>query len=92
MNTKRSNSFLSDKENEIGSKYLEKGYIIGPAHDKSALDWMRKSFIRVSKEELNITQDTLDDKFLDLIHKKLAISELNDFRLSMIPARSMLPF
>ena len=68
MNTKRSNSFLSDKENEIGSKYLEKGYIIGPAHDKSALDWMRKSFIRVSKEELNITQDTLDDKFLDLIH------------------------
>jgi len=91
LNTKRSNSFLSDKENEIGSKYLEKGYIIGPAHDKSALDWMRKSFIRVSKEELNITQDTLDDKFLDLIHKKLTISELNDFRLSMIRKVNALP-
>ena len=52
---------------------------------------MRKSFIRVSKEELNITQDTLDDKFLDLIHKKLAISELNDFRLSMIRKVNALP-
>ena len=39
------NLFLTNKENEISSKYLDQGYVVEPAASLSALSWIRKNFI-----------------------------------------------
>jgi sporadic carbohydrate cluster 2OG-Fe(II) oxygenase len=84
-------TFITHKESEISSKYLEQGYFIGPATDTTALTWMRECFMSLAKEELGIKNDTKEDHFLDLIHQKISVSELNSFRLAMIRKANALP-
>ena len=75
-------SFFMDKEWDITSQYLKQGYYIAPVADKAALSWMHKSFLRIVREELNISVEDKEDQLLDLIHQKIPISELNNFRLN----------
>jgi sporadic carbohydrate cluster 2OG-Fe(II) oxygenase len=89
--TNNRNSFLTKEENDISRMYLEQGYFIAPVADMSALSWMHECFIRLAKEELNIKNNTREDRFLDLIHQKVPISELNNFRLAMIRKANALP-
>ena len=84
MNNQFDNSFLSKDEKDVSNKYLEKGYFIGPIADQSSLSWIRKSFFDIVTEELNI-KDKLDEEDLfNLIHEKISINQLNDFRLHVI--------
>jgi sporadic carbohydrate cluster 2OG-Fe(II) oxygenase len=91
VNNSNAHSFLTDKEDEITSLYLKQGYYIGPACDKTALAWIRNSFIRVIKEELKIEGSIKKDQFLDLIHEKISISELNNFRMNIIQKMNNIP-
>ena len=84
-------SFLMDKERDITSQYLKQGYYIAPVADKAALSWMHKSFLSIVREELNVSDEDQEDHLLDLIHKKISISELNNFRLNVIKKFNELP-
>ena len=84
MTLSKSNLFLSKKENILANEYLEKGYFVGPVTDIKALSWIRENIIHIAKKELGINDSTQEDQFLDLIHKKMSVTQLNDFRLAMI--------
>jgi sporadic carbohydrate cluster 2OG-Fe(II) oxygenase len=85
-------SFLTSKDIDITDKYLKKGYFIGSIEDKKNLNWIRKSFIKIVKEELKIKSSIEEDEhFLDLIHKKVPLSELNNFRIRIIQKINSLP-
>ena len=85
------NSFLIDKEKDITSQYLNQGYCIGPVADEAALSWIHNSFLCIVRGELNITEEDKEDQLLDLIHQKISISELNNFRLNIIKIFNELP-
>jgi len=70
LKTNDENSFLIDKERDITSQYLNKGYYIGPVADKAALSWIYNSFLHIVREGLSITEKDKEDQLLDLIHKK----------------------
>ncbi len=88
---KNQNLFLSEDENKIHDRYLKQGYIIAPASNVKALDWIRKKFVCIVREKLNITDGITDSDVLNLIHEKVSIPELNDFRLSVIKKINLLP-
>jgi len=91
VNAKEQTYFLDTKEREISNEYLKKGFVIGPAANKEALSWIRKSFVDIAKKELGVNQKIGEESFLDLIHQKIDTSTLNDFRLSMISRVNALP-
>ena len=89
MNDK--NLFLSSDENEICSKYLKQGYIVVPVDDIKAISWIRQKFILIIREELSIDSGASDSDVLNLIHKNVSVSNLNDFRLLIIKKINSLP-
>jgi sporadic carbohydrate cluster 2OG-Fe(II) oxygenase len=91
MDDIQGSQFLEIEDRNISKEYLEKGFIIGPAANQETLTWIRKSFIGIVKKELGINNNIDTEDFLDLIHQKIDISTLNDFRLSMISKVNALP-
>lgn len=85
------NLFISENENKIRIKYLKQGYVVIPASNTEALDWIRGKFICIIKEELNIANNITDSDVFNFIHKKISIPELNKFRLSVIKKINLLP-
>ncbi len=78
------NLFLSENENKIRNEYLNRGYIVAPIANTTALDWIRKKFVCIAREELNISDDVSDSDMLNFIHERISIPKLNDFRLLVI--------
>lgn len=76
--------FLTDEERLLTDAFLNKGYVICPAADKAALDWIRDQFFMLAQEALGIKSSMPADHFLDTIHERVTPRELNDFRLKMI--------
>ncbi len=87
----KNNPYLSDDENTLAKEYIEKGYFVGQIKEKETISWIRKSLINIAKEELNIKKAVSEDNFLDSIHEYLKVSQLNDFRLTMIRRMNLLP-
>jgi sporadic carbohydrate cluster 2OG-Fe(II) oxygenase len=85
------NSFLSQEEVAISSKFLEKGYYIGPAADELALSSIRKSFFNIVTKELGLGHKPKEEDLFNLIHEKISIDKLNDFRLHVIKQINSLP-
>ena len=77
-------NFLKGFEKEIIDKYTEQGYIIAPVDNHKALSWIRKFIVKTSKDELNIDNKVSDEDFLNSIHTKLSVDELNSFRLKLL--------
>lgn len=77
-------NFIKGFEKEIIDKYTESGYVIAPVGDRKALSWIRKFIIKASKDELNIDIDVNDEDFLNSMHTKLSIKDLNEFRLKLL--------
>jgi sporadic carbohydrate cluster 2OG-Fe(II) oxygenase len=75
--------FYTDKENSLSDKYIKNGYVIEPAANNDNLNWIRKKFVEISKEELNITNNLNDEDFLNSIHKFIPVEDLNNFRLKI---------
>ena len=85
------NSFLIDEDVDITQQYLKNGFYIAPAADKIALSWIKSSFLKIIKDELNIKTDSNEEQLFDLIHKKVPILKLNSFRLSIMKKMNELP-
>ena len=87
----KNNPFLSDEENTLASTYSKQGYLVGKIQEQEAVFWIRKSLINIAKEELKIKKTASEDTFLDSIHEYLTVSQLNDFRLTMIRRMNLMP-
>ncbi len=76
--------FKTEAEKILSLEYLEKGYVIRAASDLDALDWIRNQFDRIIRELLNNVSDVSTENLLNNIHSYVPVSQLNDFRLSVI--------
>ena len=77
------NNFLSEDEKKVSREYLGSGYIIRNIENIEALDWIRNLLLRLIRKNLNIKQ-SVNNNLFDLIHTRLNVTQLNDFRLSLI--------
>ena len=76
--------FLKKEEKELTEEYLEQGYVIRPVADLVDLKWIRDKFINLSKKEIGAVDESDENKWLNMIHDKVSVKLLNDFRLKMI--------
>ena len=80
---------LSSKEKHLTNEYLEQGFVIRPCEDLSHLDWIRSRFVEFSKHALSEKGSSHSDIWLNQIHEKISVVNLNNFRLNMIKAINM---
>lgn len=76
--------FLTESEQGLSDEYLRQGYAIRPVADLEALDWMRSQFVRLACETLGTTANVQPEDFLNQIHQRVPVAELNAFRLAII--------
>lgn len=74
--------FLTEAEQKLTDDYVRNGYIIRPAADMQALEWIRGQFLKLVSDTLGAGVGT--DDVLNQIHKRVPVRDLNDFRLKMI--------
>ena len=76
--------FLTKEENFLADEYLQNGYVIRPVADLEALDWIRRRFIELIGESIDIKADSGPEEILNHIHQDVPINNLNEFRLKII--------
>jgi len=78
--------YLEKEENELSKKFLKDGYVILKQKDSTYLEYIRDVIVKKSSEILNINMPSNKDSdfFLNNIHKKIKIKNLNEFRLKII--------
>lgn len=76
--------FLTEFEHEISEEFLHQGYVVRPAADQKALEWMRNQVVRLAGEILDTSSQTSPADVLNQIHERISVTDLNGFRLQMI--------
>lgn len=76
--------FLTESEREISDEFLRQGYVVRPAADPQALEWIRSQFVRLAGELLGTTVQSSPEDVLNQIHERVAVADLNGFRLQVI--------
>ncbi|WCL51201.1 sporadic carbohydrate cluster 2OG-Fe(II) oxygenase [Leptospira sp. GIMC2001] len=76
--------FLTESDTKISKEYLENAYTIQEVADKKSLDWIRDCIADIVRKILGIKKNEKNDELLNLIHNKVSIDELNNFRLKVI--------
>lgn len=76
--------FFTKSEQELTEEYLRQGYVIRPAADVEALEWIRSQFVRLVSEALGTAPGGTPEDMLNHIHRKVNAAELNAFRLKII--------
>jgi sporadic carbohydrate cluster 2OG-Fe(II) oxygenase len=82
--------FLTESEKKITNEYLENAYTIQKVANMNSLEWIRESIADIVRGILGLTRDEPSDILLNQIHKKVAVSELNNFRLKVIQSMNAL--
>ena len=75
---------LSSSEQRLTDEYLKHGFVIRSCESVADLDWIRSQFVEFSKTEIGDRGSARPDTWLNQIHEKVAIDDLNQFRVSMI--------
>jgi sporadic carbohydrate cluster 2OG-Fe(II) oxygenase len=78
--------FYTEHEKEITRQFLQNKYLIVPAEDMDALNAIRKMVALAAAAAINyqLQNDNEIDHFLNHIHEKVSVKELNDVRLKVI--------
>jgi len=76
--------FLTKDELTLTKEYLRQGYIIRPAANKEALEWIRKKIFNLSKKDVSNDIPAEPNYCLNHIHESITIGQLNDYRLKII--------
>ncbi len=82
---------MSDEDLKIANDYSTDGYIIRPVADKDAFSWIQKNVASVVASLLKVKLPSDVESFLNEIHKLVAPTTLNDFRLKVIQGLNALP-
>jgi sporadic carbohydrate cluster 2OG-Fe(II) oxygenase len=75
-------SFYSAGENEISEEFLTKGYVVLDAADRVALDEIRDTVASFVASHIDVTMSENPGQFLDTIHERIPVDNLNDLRLA----------
>ena len=76
--------FLTEYEKQLSDEYLKNGYIIQKAADPDALDRIKESIAGIVLDILGIKESEPADVLLNQIHKRVPVTDLNNFRLKVI--------
>jgi sporadic carbohydrate cluster 2OG-Fe(II) oxygenase len=76
--------FLTEAERKLTDDYLRHGYVIRPAADIEALEWIHRQFLGLTRNILGEQFDTGHGDILNQIHRHVAVKDLNEFRLNVI--------
>jgi sporadic carbohydrate cluster 2OG-Fe(II) oxygenase len=75
--------FLTAEDTVLGQGFLRDGYVIQPAADADALQKIRASVVTLAAEHLGIADPGDEGAFLNAIHERLTIVDLNAMRLAV---------
>lgn len=79
------NSFWSEEELDLGTKYLEQGYLIAEVEDYAALEKIQNFVASTAAQYLGQKVDDLE-QFLNEAHELISPKTLNPMRLHVIEA------
>ncbi len=82
--TSPSNQYLSNADNVLSNKFVRDGYIINLVEDLHQLDKIREFVENLGRDHLGKERLKGETDFFNLTHQHLAVSELNELRLSVI--------
>jgi sporadic carbohydrate cluster 2OG-Fe(II) oxygenase len=77
-------SFFNDYETELSKEFIENGFIIKKTNNTNALNFLQNHFIKNSSKILDEKVNVCNEDWLNNIHNKVKVDELNNFRLKMI--------
>lgn len=77
-------NFLTNEELQLSNEYTRFGHIIRPACNLSSINYLRDSMVNVACNILGIEKAEDPDHFLNTIHEKISVADLNSFRLKVI--------
>ena len=75
--------FLTAEDSALGQGFLRDGYVIQPAADTAALQKIRASVVTLAAEHLGIADPGDEGVFLNAIHERVTIADLNAMRLAV---------
>lgn len=76
--------YFNEDEQVFFDEYLKKGYVVRPASDLKALNWINEKFIYLINKEIGLNLEDSPQDILNSIHERVSVSDLNDFRLNII--------
>jgi sporadic carbohydrate cluster 2OG-Fe(II) oxygenase len=76
--------FLTPEDQKITEEYLLKGHVIRPVANKKALDSIRSDIVKLSKKKIGLNSEVESSSWLNSIHEKVPVNELNNFRIDLI--------
>ena len=74
-------SFYDDEELVITEKFFRDGYVVEKVEDSSALNAVRSHIVSIVCEQLGCKMPHDEDGFLNEIHERLPVEQLNDVRM-----------
>lgn len=77
-------AFLTPEEEAIGREFLERGSVVRPVGDRTALDRIRSRVAGLAAEYLGLPAPEDAESFLNRIHELIDAAELNALRLHVI--------
>jgi sporadic carbohydrate cluster 2OG-Fe(II) oxygenase len=84
--------FSTDADDQLASAFAERGYVIAPAEDRTALDAIRRLIADTAADHLGIARRADDGAFLDGIAEHVTIAQLNELRLAVIDVLAATPW
>lgn len=85
-------SFDAPNEREMCARFLEQGYHIQDVEDTQALEAIHDLVIDAACTHLGANKPSDPEKFLNTVHERVPVTELNGFRLSVIRAVNEAPW
>ena len=76
-------NFLTKKELKLGHEFKKKGYVIINIKNLNCLDYIQKKIIKSTELKLNKKKFN-SQSFLNNIHKRVTVKELNNFRVNIM--------
>jgi sporadic carbohydrate cluster 2OG-Fe(II) oxygenase len=77
------NPFFDPEEQALADRFLSDGYVILPAEDRAGLDRIRAHVAQLAAERLGQPAPNDPGEFLDHIHDRLSVDDLNALRLGV---------
>lgn len=74
-------SFTDPREDALAREFLANGYVVKEVDDRAALDALRREIVRLACEHLKCDLPVDDGAFLNGIHERVSVAEINALRL-----------
>lgn len=77
-------SFKTEADELLEREFLTNGYVIRDVAARSTLDSIRDTIVSIACEIISVDPATIEPgEFLDLIHKRVSVEALNEFRMTI---------